>query len=118
MGGLPEGAHISVMVAAGRRTNGDVVPRSERRRRDGTRYRRQRVGRFGSVIVAVADVGPPQSIGRPHPPPAIVVAGVGRGRANECKATVAMMEEPAAVERASREPGRESRMRKPRACET
>jgi hypothetical protein len=42
------------------------------------------------VAVVAADVDPLQSISRPHPAPAVVVGGVGVGRANEGKA----MEEP------------------------
>ena len=75
----------------------------------GARYNHHRVGRPGnspdqigrpsrsnrqaSVAIAAADVDPLQSIWRPHPAPAAVIGGVGVGRANECKAMVAVMEE-------------------------
>src|SRR5258708_7447030 len=68
-----------------------------------------------SVIIAVADFGPLQSIGRPPPAPEIVIAGVDVGSADESKAMVAMMEESAAMEPGVSKPGCESRMRKLRA---
>ena len=65
------------------------------------------------VAITAADVDPLQSIGCPCPAPAVVIiGGVDIGRANECKAVEAMMEEAAVVECESRKPGRESCMRK------
>src|SRR5260370_7900591 len=56
---------------------------------------RSRRASAASVIVAVADVDPLQSIGRPHPAPAIIVPGVDIGPAKQSEATVAMMQQSA-----------------------
>ena len=47
------------------------------------------------VAVVAADVDPLQSMPRPHPAPAVIVGGVAVvvGRAEECKAMEAVMEE-------------------------
>src|SRR6202048_2490628 len=71
------------------------------------------------VAVVAADVDPLQSMPRPHPAPAVIVGGVAVvvGRAEECKAMEAVMEEvvvmaEAVMEREMRKPRREcSRMR-------
>ena len=46
--------------------------------------------RAALVAVVAAEVDPPQPIRRPHPAPAAVVGGVGKGRADERKAMEAM----------------------------
>src|ERR1700676_1210508 len=52
------------------------------------------------VAVVAADVDPLQSMPRPHPAPAVVVGGIAVvvGRAEECKAVEAVMEEVVMME--------------------
>src|SRR5213592_3721039 len=72
--------------------------------------------RYASVVaVGATDVDPSQYVWRPRPAPAAVVGGVGEGHTNECKAMVAVMEEPAVMHK----PGmRKTRTREAATCET
>ena len=106
-GSSPEQAQICVMVAADARVPGT------RPNASGVAPAIRQINRYDSgvtsiapawatliiIAVGVADVGPAQSIGRPHPAPATVVISVDEGRAKEGKAMVAVMEESTIVER-------------------
>ena len=72
--------------------------------------------RYASVVAVVAtDVDPSQSVWRPRPAPAAVVGGVGVGQADESKAMMAVMEEPAVMRKPCM---RKTRTREAATCET
>jgi hypothetical protein len=72
-----------------------------------------------AVTVVAADVHPLQPVGRPRPAPAVVVAGVEVGRADEHEAMQAAVEDAATDPTmiVEREPGRDSGVTKMRARE-
>ena len=71
---------------------------------------------YASVVaVGATDVDPSRSVWRPRPAPAAVVGRVGVGHANERKAMVAVMEEPAVMRKPCM---RKMRTREAATCET
>ena len=112
-------ASWTVAMGAGTIANASTITPAIRRISMVDALPQSRCGSAALVVVVATDVGPLQSIRRPHSAPAAVVSGVGEGRANERKAMEAVMEEAVMEAIPEREPGKPGRdsMRKGRARE-